>query len=67
MSRGTPRQRKPAALFEIGDGSMGVDKGDDPKYSSQAPLVSEVTRRYKVRAPPARSQAAGLLRVRASI
>lgn len=55
MSQGTPRQRRHGTCFEVDDGSMGVGQGDDGKYGSKAPLVSEVTRRYKVRAPPARS------------
>ena len=48
----TPRQRKHGACFEVDDGSMGADQGEETKYGSKAPLVSEVTRRYKVRAPP---------------
>lgn len=50
---GTPRQRKPLS-FEISDGyPMGAgtdtDQSEDAKLGAQVPLVSEVTRRYKVR------------------
>ena len=55
----TPRQRKHGACFEVDDSSMGADQGEETKYGSKAPLVSEVTRRYKVRAPPAQSWGAG--------
>ena len=30
-----------------------TDQNEDAKLGAQAPLVSEVTRRYKVRLPPA--------------
>ncbi|KAK9843672.1 hypothetical protein WJX81_001934 [Elliptochloris bilobata] len=49
MSPGTPRRRKAGGCFEINGGEMGVDQVGDTKYGSQAPLVSEVSRRYKVR------------------
>ena len=55
MSQGTPRQRRHGTCFEVDEGSMGAGQGEEAKYGSKAPLVSEVTRRYKVRAPPALS------------